>query len=170
MSRRPVEIVEYDEGWPLTFNRIRARVGPVIESDGARMEHVGSTAVPGLAAKPIIDVDVVVASAADIVRVTDRLGELGYACDGDLGVAGRLAFTAPADEPDHHLYLVLDGSQPYRDHIDLRDYLRNHSAEAERYAARKRQLADIARNDREMYTAAKAEFITELLARARSSG
>jgi GrpB-like predicted nucleotidyltransferase (UPF0157 family) len=70
VRRRPIEIVEYDEAWPIMFNRIRSRVGPVVEADGARMEHVGSTAVPGLAAKPIIDVDVVVASAADFARVT----------------------------------------------------------------------------------------------------
>jgi GrpB-like predicted nucleotidyltransferase (UPF0157 family) len=170
MNREPVTIVAYDEAWPNTFIRIRARLAPVVETDGARIEHVGSTAVPGLAAKPIVDVDVVVPSASDFETVTDRLGALGYAPEGDMGIAGRLAFAPPSGQPHHHLYVVVDGSPPHRDHVDLRDYLRSHPAEIERYAARKRELADLARNDPVMYTAAKAEIIRELLARARSPG
>lgn len=106
-----------------------------------RIDHVGSTAVPGLAAKPIIDTDVVVAAEDDIQLVIDRLAAVGYQWRGDLGVGGREAFRAPRGKglPPHHLYLVVENNKAHLDHVLLRDLMRADPEARERYAALKRQ-------------------------------
>lgn len=122
----PAVVVDDDPAWPRELARIRRFVEPALV-EGAGVEHVGSTAVPGLAAKPIIDVDVdvVVPRAGAVPSTVVRLARLGDAHSGDLGVAGREAFTMPpADLPFHHLYGVVRDRAPHRDHVDLHDFLR----------------------------------------------
>jgi GrpB-like predicted nucleotidyltransferase (UPF0157 family) len=135
-----------------------------------RIDHVGSTSVPGLAAKPIIDMDIVVASQADVRPVIARLAGIGYQWRGDLGVSGREAFAGPAGAnlPRHHLYLVVENDKPHLDHWLLRDLLREDPAARARYAGLKRQNADLAGGDMEVYVAAKAALVAELLTRARA--
>lgn len=160
-------VVPYDPAWPSLFASLCAVVAPALDGLDVRLEHVGSTAVPGLAAKPIIDLDVVVPAAPLVPAVTERLAGLGYEHEGDLGIAGREAFRQPEGLPYHHLYVVVDGSPPYLDHVDLRDYLRSHPAEASRYARRKHEVAHLLTVDRQAYVDAKADLVRELLAKAR---
>jgi GrpB-like predicted nucleotidyltransferase (UPF0157 family) len=127
---------------------------------------MGSTAVPGLAAKPVIDIDVLLKSASDLPLVIQRLASIGYVHRGDLGVTGREAFYAPPGSPKHHLYVCPPESQEYRRHLALRDYLRAHSAEAAAYGNLKRSLAARFRDDRAAYLAGKGEFVESLLQRA----
>lgn len=101
----PVEIVDYDPQWPATFCQLRDRIAAVLGPLAIRIEHVGSTAVPGLAAKPIIDLDVVIGSRINLPAVISRLGALGYDHEGDLGIPGREAFITPPGAPAHHLYV-----------------------------------------------------------------
>ncbi len=156
-------VVDYDDRWPRWFDTVRAALPP-----GLVIEHVGSTSVPGLAAKPIIDVDVVLASADEVESAISALAVAGWTHEGDLGIPGREAFEQRADLPAHHLYVVVRDSRPHRDHVDLRDYLRVHPAEAARYGALKRSLAPLLVEDREAYLAGKSNLIAELLAAARS--
>jgi GrpB-like predicted nucleotidyltransferase (UPF0157 family) len=142
-------------------------VEPAVGGVALVVEHVGSTAVPGLAAKPVIDVDVVVATGADVPRAVAALASIGYRHRGDLGVPGREAFTSLPGLPEHHLYVVVQDSPAHRDHIDLRDHLRTHLRDAERYAAEKRRLAPLLATDREAYVDGKAWLVQELLAAAR---
>jgi GrpB-like predicted nucleotidyltransferase (UPF0157 family) len=86
---------------------------------------------------------------------------------GDLGITGREAFRPPGDAVYHHLYVVVAGSQPHRDHIDLRDFLRAHPAHAARYGDLKRRLAALLEADRPAYSQGKTELISEFLRRAR---
>ena len=165
----PAEVVEYDPEWPGQFARIRDRVTPALRAVEHRVEHVGSTAVPGLAAKPIIDIDVVVAEP-DVDRAVALLVTLGYRHVGDLGIAGREALLPPADEPYHHLYVVAHGSAAFADHVDLRDYLVAHPAAAQRYARRKYELAHLLETDRDEYVRQKGDLVEELLHLARSGG
>jgi GrpB-like predicted nucleotidyltransferase (UPF0157 family) len=163
----PALVVDYDPGWPTLFEELRSRVAPAVAALGGSVEHVGSTAVPGLPAKPIVDMDVVVRVVTDVAPAIKRLVAIGYTHEGDLGIAGREAFRAPPDGPYHHLYVVVEGSKPHRDHLDLRDYLRRHPDEADRYAARKREIAFLLEADRQAYVAAKSDLIEEFLRRAR---
>ena len=155
-----------DPRWPQLFERLAARVDAALESVPHETVHVGSTAVPGLAARPIIDLDAVVPAPA-VADAVAALAVAGWQPEGDLGIANREAFRPLPGEPYHHLYVVTAGSQAYRDHLDLRDYLRGHPAAAARYAARKHQLAPLLATDRTAYVTGKADLITELLALAR---
>lgn len=130
------------------------------------IEHVGSTAVPGLVAKPVIDVDIVVGDEHVLPEVIDRLGSLGYVHEGNHGGPGREAFRTSASGLAHHLYAVVIGSRPYCDHVLLRDYLRRHPDEARAYGAFETAAAVRFRHDRDGYAAAKRPVIEALLRRA----
>lgn len=166
-----VVIVDYDPSWPEQFAEIAARVraafadGPLIA-----VEHVGSTAVPGLAAKPVIDLNVVVSARGDVPNAIARLAELGYVHEGDKGVPGREAFLWSPGTRRHHLYLCLCDNTEHRRHVAFRDYLREHPGEAQRYEALKRDLAARFRDDRAAYNDGKTQFVEAVLKKARGLG
>ena len=166
---RDIVVADYDPDWPEWFERIRATVWPAVEGVAVRIDHVGSTSVPGLAAKPVIDMDVVVAAPEDVRPAIDRLAAAGYGWRGDLGVTGREAFAPPAgpDLPAHHLYLVVEDNRAHLDHWLLRDLLRSDATARARYAGLKRHNAEIAKGDIDVYVQQKAALVAELLARAR---
>jgi GrpB-like predicted nucleotidyltransferase (UPF0157 family) len=122
--------------------------------------------VQGLAAKPIVDMDVVVRTAADVRPAIAALETAGYRHEGDLGVAGREAFAQPPGEPRHHLYLCVAGAEPLRRHLALRDHLRRDVQDARAYAALKRGLAARHGAERDAYMEAKTAFVEALLERA----
>jgi GrpB-like predicted nucleotidyltransferase (UPF0157 family) len=162
----PVVIVGYDPSWPDTFAQLRDRVAAALGPLAVAIEHIGSTAVPGLAAKPIIDLDVVIANRANLPAVMRRLRPLGYHHEGDLGVPGREAFTTPAGAPPHHLYVCVVGTPALNRHLTFRDALRAHPAAADAYGDLKRTLAARLSHDRVAYTEAKTGFVERALAEA----
>jgi GrpB-like predicted nucleotidyltransferase (UPF0157 family) len=159
----PVIIVDYDPQWPVIFNKLKINVLTVLGNLPVTIEHVGSTSVPGLAAKPVIDMDIVVKSSEDIPETIQRLATLGYVHEGDLGITGREAFSAPEGYPGHHLYLCTQDSRKLHRHLVFRDYLRQHPEVAAEYGKLKKGLAQKYRDDREGYTEAKTEFIENIL-------
>lgn len=159
-----IEIMDYDPQWPRQFAEIAARVRQALPSHLlVAVEHIGSTSVPGLAAKPVIDLDVVIPSADDMPAVIEALATLGYGHEGDLGIAGREAFHWPPGMPRHHLYACPAESEELRRHLAFRDFLRAHPDEARRYEILKRDLADRFRDNRAAYTDGKAEYILTVL-------
>jgi GrpB-like predicted nucleotidyltransferase (UPF0157 family) len=162
----PVEIADYDPGWPGNFAAIRDQVAAALGPLAQRIEHVGSTAVPGLPAKPVIDLDVVIATRADLPEVITRLAALGYRHEGDLGITGREAFASPAAAPVRHLYVCTADSRELARHLAFRDYLRTHPGQARAYAELKRSLAAQFRSDRDAYSRSKAAFIEQALTAA----
>jgi GrpB-like predicted nucleotidyltransferase (UPF0157 family) len=166
----PAAVVDYDPRWPLWYAEIRQRLEPYLIDVPHVFEHVGSTAVPGLAAKPIIDVDIVVPSADLVPAAISRLEAAGYRHEGDQGIVGREAFSLPADAVHyHHLYVVVDGNKAHRDHVLLRDHLRADATDRERYAVRKRELAHLLTTDRDAYVSGKSALVQEMIARAGDS-
>lgn len=161
-----IEVVDYDPAWPDLFERLRSFVWPAVEEVALAIEHVGSTSVPGLAAKPIIDMTVVVKAGDDVPRAIAGLATLGYVHRGDLGIQGREAFEAPAGLPDHHLYVCPAGALALRNHLAVRDYLRAHPEAARAYGALKRRLAGAFEDDIERYVAGKTAFIVGILREA----
>lgn len=160
----PIVIVDYDPRWPSIFAHLRNRIAAALGPLAIRIEHIGSTAVPNLAAKPIIDLDVVIASRDDLPPVIGRLQPLGYDHEGDLGVPGRKAFTAAPDTYPHHLYVCAADSAALARHLTFRDLLRAHSETARAYGELKRSLAVQFRHDRAAYTDAKTAFTDAVLA------
>lgn len=165
----PIEVVTYDPGWPQVFEELRGRVAQVLDGLFFRTEHVGSTAISGCAAKPVIDMDVILTFAGDVGEVIDRLSAAGYVHKGDGGIPGREAFAPPGDLPRHHLYVCIRGGRELQRHLLFRDYLRKHPEEVLNYSRLKERLAREFREDREAYTRAKTSFIEGILDKAGAS-
>jgi len=164
----PVIVVEYDPIWPRIFEDLRAPLVAALGDLAVTIEHFGSTAVPGLAAKPVIDLDLVV-HAADLPAAITRLAALGYVHQGDLGISGREAFISPSQKPKHHLYACPLDSDELRRHLSFRDYLLTHPEVARDYGNLKKAAALRFRDDRAAYVAAKSRFVEEVLRRAASN-
>lgn len=165
---KEIIVVDHDPAWADWFVQLRDRIWPAVEDVAVRIDHVGSTAVPGLAAKPVIDMDVVVADESGVRPAIERLRGIGYRWRGDLGIEGRQAFFQPeGDLPPHHLYLVVEDSDAHLDHWLLRDLLRADADARQRYGDLKRANVALAAGDMEEYGARKHDLVTELLTRAR---
>lgn len=159
-----VIVVDYDPSWPAAFERLRAGIWPSIQDLATAIEHVGSTSVPGLAAKPVIDMTIVVPTSAAMEEAIARLASLGYRHRGDLGVPGREAFNRPEGTPEHHLYACVAGNDGLRNHMAVRDHLRGNPEAARAYGSLKKQLAARFVDDIDGYIDGKTEFILEILA------
>ena len=149
----------------MLFDRERARIERALGSWAEGIEHVGSTAVPGLAAKPIIDIMVGVGSLRDAEHYIKPLEQLCYECRGEAGIPGRLFFRK-GDPRSHHLHVTESGSEFWERHLFFRNYLRAHPETTREYARLKHHLADHFRTDRTAYTEAKTAFISEVVRRA----
>ncbi len=176
MLASPIVIVEYDTAWPAVFEAERRALARLLGALARRIDHVGSTAVPGLAAKPVIDIQVSVASLDPRAAYHELLGIRGYV-HVPLGEWDRVYpfYQRPAMWPTtHHLHLCVVGSEQERNHLAFRDYLRDHDEVAREYATLKRQLAASAAgsalDDRESYSTAKTTFISAVVASAIEAG
>lgn len=164
---RRVEIVPYDPDWPAMYEEeatlLRSLFGDLL----AAIHHIGSTSVPGLASKPIIDI---MGEAVDLERIDSfdaRMQALGYMPRGEYGIPGRRYF--PKGTPihhTHHLHIFAAETRLVREHLAFRDYLAAHPDTAGEYAALKESLAEKHGTDLEAYTDGKAAFISGVVSRA----
>lgn len=157
-----IRLVPYDPEWPGRFARWRDRIGAALGATALRTEHVGSTSVPGLAAKPVIDIQVSVADIADEARYAGPLEPLGLQLSNRDDVH-RYFSPVPEQPRELHLHLCQAGSAWERDHLLFRDYLRAHPAAVHRYIAGKYAAALTWRDDRWAYTEAKTDVILDIL-------
>ncbi len=127
MSTKQVRVVPYDPEWPRNFEAIRREIEEILGELAVEVHHVGSTSVPGMSAKPIIDLDVQI-RRADFPAVRDRLSAAGYLHEGDLGIRDREAFCYAGKEhlQKHHLYVCPSDSRELHRHLTFRNYLRIH--------------------------------------------
>ena len=162
-----VEIVGYRPEWPLAFERESAAIREACGPWAVEVHHIGSTSVPGLAAKPVLDMMPVAAGPSEAGETVPRMAALGYQCLGEYGIPGRLYFEKDVDGRDvAHVHMFPLGHPGIRTHLAFRDYLRAHPVAARDYERLKRQLAVKHRADREAYTDAKAAFIEGIIAAA----
>jgi len=161
-----VHVVPYDPAWRQDFEWIRSELDEALTHIPILgIEHVGSTSVPGLAAKPIIDVDIVV-DPEQVDPATRALAAAGYEPRGDLGVPGRYAFFAPPTGPERHVYLTVDGCLSLRNHLGVRHVLRSDPDLRQRYGDLKLRLAADDYDDIGGYVEAKTPILQEILAAA----
>lgn len=165
MSKRVI-VVDYDPGWPEHFEALAAPIRQALQGLDFEIEHVGSTSVPGLAAKPIIDMTIVLQATSTMPVLIEKLADLGYAHRGDLGIPGREAFKAPEHLPSHHLYACVNGNLALRNHLTLRNYLRQNLQAVQEYAALKKTLAERFAHDIDGYVDGKTDFILAILKQA----
>ena len=157
---RRVEVVPYNPQWPRLFEAEAARLRVVFGADLVALHHMGSTAVPGLSAKPVVDI---MAVARDIARVDDlntTMQALGYTPKGEYGIAGRRYFSLDAGgRRRFQLHVYGEGNTEIARHLDFVAHLRAHPDAAAAYAALKLDLAERYRDDLVSYTEAKSDFI-----------
>jgi GrpB-like predicted nucleotidyltransferase (UPF0157 family) len=162
-----VRIVDYDPGWPEEARQELARVGAALGDLAVRLDHVGSTAVPGLAAKPIVDLQVSVAALEPQSAYVEPLEALGYLFVPFATAPEYHFFGKPPERPrTHHLHVCLAGSYEELRHLAVRDLLRAYPREAARYEAVKRESARLHPEDRLAYMAGKEAHILKLERRA----
>ena len=160
-------IVEYDPAWPVLARAELERVAQALGAVAARLEHVGSTAVPGIAAKPIVDLQLSVRAIGERERYVGTLQRLGYLFVADPQSPDYHFFARPPERPrSFHLHVCEAGSVHEVRHIAVRDYLRAHPDEAAGYGALKRELAARHPQDRLAYIAGKDDFVQALERRA----
>lgn len=161
-------VVTYQSNWPEDFRRIRDYLLTRLQTY-ERIEHFGSTSIPGMVAKPIIDLMIIVPDGA-MERTISELAELEYRHQGDLGIPGRECFDylpPHIDLPRHHLYALYPDQPQIARSLAFRDYLREYPAWRERLSALKLDLDRRHHSDRRLYMAGKKPLVEEIIARAK---
>jgi len=161
-----VRLHDPDPSWPARFALERERLLATLPGVFIDLQHIGSTAVPGLPAKPIIDILAGVESMAVAEALAQPLCAAGYTTSAEFNatLADRQWFMRWADgHRTHHLHVVVHAAEAWRQRIDFRDALRRRPELAARYAALKAELAALHGADREAYTEAKADFVRRVL-------
>lgn len=165
---RNIVIVEYTTAWQEMFTAESLCLNHALESVLISIHHIGSTSVPGLAAKPTIDMLAVVQSLNELDTLNHVMLDLGYEPKGELGIVGRHFFAKGSDDNrTHHVHAYERGHPEIESHLDFRDYLRAHPEQVRRYAELKSKLSEQHRNDVEAYIEGKSPFIKETIRNAR---
>jgi GrpB-like predicted nucleotidyltransferase (UPF0157 family) len=162
----PIEIAPYDRKWSKRFAQLGAQLRPALGDIALRIDHIGSTAVPGLAAKPVLDLQISLASFEPLDAYRRPLEGLGYVHRADNTDRTKRYFREPPGTPRTHIHARLAGSFSEQFALLFRDYLRSHPRDAGEYAELKRRLAERHRDDRRAYTEAKVPFTWQIVRRA----
>ena len=163
MKTKNVVVEKWNLKWKDEFERIVDSLGEDVIYNSVKIEHIGSTSVEGLSAKPIIDLDIVIEN--DKFEIIKRLlNDKGYKHEGDLGIEGREAFSYSGKEElmTHHLYVCPKDSEELFKHITFRDFLKNNSALASEYSKVKEQAAVLYPDDIDKYMEFKSEIIEKI--------
>lgn len=165
LQRGTVQVVPYSALWASLFEDERTRLAAALGTYALDIQHIGSTAVPGLAAKPILDIGIAVAGEAEIAACVPLLEALGYTYRGDRGADEGHFFDLGAETRlTHYLHVLVTSSAGWRNYLRFRDTLIAHPESRDAYMQLKRDLATRYAMDRTAYTAAKAQFIQRILA------
>lgn len=165
---KTVVVESYNPEWAQWFESLKREIWPAVQHCAMAIEHVGSTSVPGLAAKPIVDMDIVVEDAQRLQQVIRALESIGYTHRGNLGVEGREAFWATAGEIKHNLYACTQGCVSLQNHLFLREYLRANPQSCREYSDLKHRLASMV-SSIDAYIEGKTAFIVDILSHSKLS-
>lgn len=161
MATRNIIVEPYNEAWKQDFIAIRNELSPALGDLALSIEHVGSTSVPGLSAKAIIDIDVVIENESMLGAVISALSKIGYTHEGDKGIPGREAFhyTGKTHLRTHHLYVCAKDAAELKRHVSFRDYLLSHPEAVAEYSRVKKEGAKLYPHDIDAYIEHKKPFI-----------
>lgn len=164
MKTKKVIVEPYNEVWESEFGRIKAEIEYALGNLCVGIEHIGSTSVKGLSAKPIIDIDVIIEDYSAFPEVIRKLHSIGYIHEGNLGIKDREAFMYSDKQHlwQHHLYVCPEYSKELHRHITFRDYLRSHSEAVKKYSKVKEEAAKLYPDSIEKYMEYKSSCIAEL--------
>lgn len=164
MKTASVIVLPYNKEWKSDFEKIKNELKAVIGDLIVGIEHVGSTSVEGLSAKPCIDIDVIIKDYSVFGAVVDRLNTIGYIHEGNLGIQDREAFkyTEKPHLQEHHLYVCPQDSEELHRHITFRNFLRSNPEARKKYGQTKETAAELFPNDIDRYIQYKSPCIEEL--------
>jgi len=158
-----VVVTEYNEDWKQKFSEEAQKIKDIFGDELIDIHHIGSTSVPGLKSKPIIDIMPVVKDIEKVDSFNDRMEGIGYECMGELGMKGRKYFRKGGDNRTHQVHVFQwDNKEDIDRHLAVRDYLRTHPDYANRYGDLKESLATRFPKDIEAYMDGKDAFVKEL--------
>jgi len=160
-----VRLSEYTPDWPLRFEEGAALLREIYGDLILRFEHFGSTSVPGMKAKPVIDMMVIVRDITAVDEYNPRMIAAGYDAAGEWGIPGRRLLRKGGEDRSHHIHFYEDGNPQIARHLVVRDYLRAHADEAEAYSAIKEELASV-HAETSGYSPAKKAYVSDLEKRA----
>ena len=164
MRTKRVIVLPYNKAWKSDFENIKSEMESALGALAVGIEHVGSTSVEGMSAKPCIDIDVIIKDRSVLEEVIRRLGGIGYIHEGDLGIRDREAFRYE-NKPhlkNHHLYVCPQDSEELHRHLTFRNYLRMHPEAVKRYSAVKETAAALFPDDIDGYIRYKSLCIEEI--------
>ena len=162
-----ITVLDYDTEWITKYRKERELISQILQENCLALWHIGSTSVPGLAAKPIIDIMGAVRSLEQADAVAERFADCGYECLGEFGMAGRRYYRKGGDERSHQIHLFQAGDwTTIERHLAFRDFLRTHAGEREAYARLKKELARKFPWDIEGYCDGKEAFVRTMEERA----
>ena len=159
---RKIEVVNYNPLWPKLFAAERALLQQILGEVALEIHHIGSTSVPGLAAKPIIDILIEVTNVAILDTLQSEMISIGYQPKGEFGIVGRRYFRKGSDNRTHHIHAFASGNSNLTRHIAVRDYLRNHQNVIKEYAELKKNLAKTCNNDIDLYCDGKDAYVKRI--------
>lgn len=138
---RKVKLSPPDPTWPHRFNETKSEIKGILQDNCLKVHHIGSTAIPGIYAKPIIDVLVVVENIAILDSLNSAFEAQGYICMGEYGIAGRRFYWKSETSRTHNIHVFEKGSSEIKRHVAFRDFMRKHESHAKAYSTIKRCLA-----------------------------
>ena len=161
MNKRKVEVLSYDSAWPSIFEAEKSILSSLLGNIAISIEHIGSTCVVGLAAKPVIDILVEVSDLSQLDDKSNEFISIGYEVKGENGIPGRRYYQKGGNERSHHIHAFLSGSEGVFRHRAFKEYLIAHPNIAQSYAEIKKQAAIECEHDNELYISLKNSFILE---------
>jgi GrpB-like predicted nucleotidyltransferase (UPF0157 family) len=163
---RKVEVCSYKEKWALEFEQEKEILKIIFKDEIIDIHHIGSTSVPGLKAKPTIDIMPVVKDIHNIDHYNEAMRDIGYEPKGENGIPGRRYFQKGGDQRSHHVHIYKAGSEEITRHLAFRDYLLTHPEDKERYGDLKEKLAQQFPYDVKSYIKGKDRLVRELEVKA----
>jgi len=166
MSSRKIQVAAYSDTWPGIFAQERLALYCALDTVIIRLDHIGSTSVPQLMAKPIIDMLMEVSSLVYLDQLQDKFKALGYSAMGEFGMTGRRFYTKGGDQRSHHIHAFVSGDDNLFRHRVFRDYLQAHPVIMQQYGQLKQHQALACKHDSDLYQQGKNSFIQEHQAKA----
>ncbi|MGD6856433.1 GrpB family protein [Bacillus infantis] len=159
---RKVEVLSHQIEWADMFQEECQKIKTVFKDEILNVFHIGSTAIPNIKAKPVIDIMVEVTNIKNVDHYNIPLEQLGYEALGENGIPGRRFFKKGGDNRTHHIHFFEQGNEEINRHLTFRDYMREHPEEALRYSQLKESLAEKFPNNIERYIEGKNDYIKEV--------
>lgn len=165
---RMIEVVPYDPRWQKEYIEESRKIRDILNCEIVEIHHIGSTAIPGIYAKPIIDILIVVKDIENIDKYNEKMHGLGYISKGEFGIEGRRFFLKGLYDRTHHMHIFETGNPEIIRHLNFRDYMISHPETAKDYEKLKRGLSVKFRYDNEGYCKGKDEYIKDIDQRAKA--